>query len=275
MSKPSAGETDFDTLVIQCLRRIRASAHAFDEDPETLAQRVAGIVRDNVARGRVPRKPAPHPQTGVPDSYIDEVLGFIHTEGDTLHALRERDEAAWLRVMELLCVRAYTYLMRGGMEGAQARQLAEDLAQACSVTLWEQALERFPYDTQFEAWVSRIAAYEVSQWRRSGKEQREQRAISLDGVPDSNVQQTLYEVLPDLGASRALDEAEARMTLAGALEQLASEEQRQTVLRQLRGESDEEIASALGRSKQAIYNLRYRALRALRRILSRGRDQRQ
>jgi DNA-directed RNA polymerase specialized sigma24 family protein len=82
----------------------------------------------------------------------------------------------------------------------------------------------------------------------------------------------LYALLSDLGASSALDDADARLMLAEALGGLASEDQRQVILRQLAGERDEQIAEALGRSKQAIYNLRHRALRALRRLIGRGRS---
>ena len=65
-----------------------------------------------------------------------------------------------------------------------------------------------------------------------------------------------------------IDVHEVRLqTLDDALRKLPSEAQRQTVTRQLAGQSDAEIAHALGRSKGAVYSLRHRALRASRAIL--------
>ena len=209
---------------MQCQARIEASqreAKPSHVDTGVLARRVAWIVDDNRQRGRVPQDQMPDPKTGIPDSYIDEVLYFLDREEPTLSALRSGEEAAWDRVLALMGTRAYGYLLRYGVAAGQARQLAEDFAQMGGVALWGQALERYPYDTHFDAWVSRIMAYEVSQWWRSTKEQRHQRALSLDApldaVPDSQVQGTLYRILPDLRASRALDAAEARVMLDGTL----------------------------------------------------------
>lgn len=254
----------------QCEARIVAAARAArpeTADVSALARRVAWIVAGNRERGRVPQDQPPDPQTGVPDSYIDEVLFFLQREGPTVGALRASDREAWVRVLALMATRAYGYLLHYGVEAGQARQLAEDFAQTSGLTLWGQALERFSYDTHLDAWISQIVAYEVSQWYRSGKEQRQQRALSLDAVTDSQVQDTLYRILPDPAAGRTLDAAEARLMLEDALAQLASQEQRQVIVWGLAGHSNAEIAEALNRSVQAVYNLRHRAMAALREIL--------
>lgn len=273
VSQPNGGQNstaDFSLLLAQCRARVKASVHkggTTASDSTVLAERLACIVSSNRARGRVPHDAPPATRSGVPDGYIDEVLFFLNEEGERLNALRTGDEATWRDVLALSTLRAYGYLLRAGLGPGQARQLADDFAQKTAVTLWEQALESYPYDTHFDAWVSRIVAYEVSQWRRSGKEKREQHAISLDAIPTERLPGPLYEALPDRRAVRALDDAETRLMLEEALTELPTDEQRQTVLRQLAGQTNKEIAESLGRTPQAVYNLRHRALRTLRHIL--------
>jgi DNA-directed RNA polymerase specialized sigma24 family protein len=269
----SQSSSNWSALVDQCIRRIRLAANNSEwlEDhgsTRQLARRIAQIALDNERRGRIPHGIPSDPVTGMPDSYIDRILYFIKIEGPTIRALRDRDNAPWAEVIKLLRARVFGYLIRRGVEAVYARELAQDLAQSSATILWEQALEQYPYDTHFGAWVSRIAAYEVSRWQRSTKEQREMRALSLDAAPDPGGQQALYELLPDQTAHRFVDKIDALLTLQAGLAQIPSDYQRETIIRTLKGQTDAEIAHALRRSKQAIYSLRQRALRSLRVSLS-------
>lgn len=53
-----------------------------------------------------------------------------------------------------------------------------------------------------------------------------------------------------------------------AIEQLRSKAQREIIIRTFEELSDAQIAQQLGKSKQAVYNLRHRALARLKEILS-------
>jgi DNA-directed RNA polymerase specialized sigma24 family protein len=273
MQISQSSSNNWSALVDQCVRRIRLAANNNKwledlGDTRQLARRVAQIALDNGRRGRVPQGIPADPVTGMPDSYIDRILHFIKIEEPTICALRDRDNAPWAEVIMLLRTRVFGYLIRRGVEAVYARELAQDLAQSSATILWEQALEQYPYDTYFGAWVSRIAAYEVSRWQRSTKEQREMRALSLDGAPDPANQQALYELLPDQTAHRFVDKIDALLTLQAGLAQIPSDCQRETIIRSLKGQTDTEIAYALRRSKQAIYSLRQRALQSLRMSLT-------
>jgi len=77
----------------------------------------------------------------------------------------------------------------------------------------------------------------------------------------------MYELLDDGRADAAFERLEARLWLSQALAHLGSEAQQQVIIDKYFYElGDEEIARRMGKSTQAVWSLRHRGLRNLRRV---------
>jgi RNA polymerase sigma factor (sigma-70 family) len=253
-----------EALVRQCMRRVRVCCPSASMDQGDTARRAAQIVTQN--RRRIPGDHPTDPATGVPNVYVDAVLRTLLAEGPRIAALRAGDDVTWAAMLSLIARRVRSRLRHIYVSGAYLTpfdDLADDLALRCTARIWER-LDAYPFDAPLDAWISRFVRYEVSAALRKAAFRHNARARSLDApfiphVPDSA---SLGDLLPDRRAALLAERLDARLTIEAGLSTLPPD-QREVVQRGLSGQPVSDIARVMGRSRNAVYVLRHRALSAL------------
>jgi RNA polymerase sigma factor (sigma-70 family) len=233
--------------------------------------RVVQIVQFNLETGRFLRFAAQRaqkkPLTLV--QYVDIVLRHFCREHPRLDLLEQADPTEWECLRALLARRALRIVQRYDNGTAQAAD-ALDFADETCLIIFEA---RYPCDIAFEAWATTILRHLIlARLTRSPDAlDRAGTTISLDAPTHTmdDVGDPPLELLADGQAAVPFEKIESQSVLLNAIAQL-SPLQRQVIedefLHQL---DDAQIARRLGKSKQAVYNLRHRALLRLKEILTR------
>lgn len=274
---------------------------------EELIERIAGIVSRNLASGRArrvmaaskgaeerggqgdketlpplvspsppllvtPASPHPGTESGRLEGYIDRVIAGYLQEHGRVEALAARDETAWIELHAWLAGRACRMLRRRQVPPARATNEAPDFAQQTCEVLFDKP---FPYDVPFDAWSSRILANLIQQhYTRSGDPMDRSPGVTSLDRPDHSATGddfSLYELLADEAGETVFERSEVQDWLLQAIAGLRSQAQQAVIIDTYFYElSDDEIAGDLGKSRQAIYNLRHRALQYLRQTLNGG-----
>ncbi len=238
-----------------------------------LVKHIAGIVSRNVASGRAQRVMARQSTEGGEDlplkAYIDRVIDFYLQERGRVEALAAQDEVAWTELRDRLTGRAYNILLRLQVASGRARGEAPDFAQATCRIIFSHT---FPYDVAFDAWATVILKNHILEHYTRSQDllDREPRMLSLDrpGRSETGDDFSLYNLLTDDSGASAFERLEVQEWLMQAIDGLGSRAQQQVIIDGFfYGLSDGEIARRLGKTRQAIYNLRHRALRDLKEIL--------
>ncbi len=258
----------------------RASEVVADDDlewygasREEFVRHITDIVSQNVASGRALRVMAGQSaegREGLPlETYIDRVTNSYLREHSRVEALAAQNGAVWTELFEQLAGRAYNMLLRLQVPPGRARCEAPDFAQETCEIIFNHP---FPYDVSFDAWATRILKNRIL-WRYTRSQDlidREPRILSLDrpGRGETGDDFSLYDLLADDSGTPAFECFEVREWLIQAIALLRSRAQQQVIIDTFLYElSDEEIAKRLGKTKQAVYNLRHRALQRLKQIL--------
>lgn len=217
---------------------------------------------------------SPSPQSlctegGSIEVYIDRVIAGYLREHRRVEALAAGDEPAWHELGKLLAGRAYNMLLRLRVPAARAANEAPDFAQQTCEVVFSQP---FPYDVSFDAWATLILKNQILQRYTRSQDliDREPRVLSLDRPSQYKTGDdfSLYHLLADGSGRAAFERVEVQEWLLQAVAQLRSRPQQQVIVDTFFYElSDDEIAGRLGKTRQAVYNLRHRALRRLRQIL--------
>ena len=245
---------------------------------EEFVRHITDIVSRNVASGRAQRVMARQSTEGreeLPlETYIDRVVNSYRQEHGRVEALAAQDEAAWTELLDQLTGRAYNILLRFQVPPGRARGEAADFAQATCQVIFNHP---FPCDVSFDAWATLILKNRIL-WRDTRSQDlidRRPGIISLDrpGQSETGDDFSLYDLLTDDSGTSAFERLEVREWLIQAIACLRSRAQQQVIIDGFFYElSDEEIAKRLGKTKQAVYNLRHRALRGLKEILERRKN---
>ena len=164
----------------------------------------------------------------------------------------DEDAAAYL--FDTYHPRVYRYALAKLGASSDAEDVA---AETFAVVLRE--LPRFKWKgAGFEAWLFRIASnLVVDNVRQGGKEY-----TTLDGYVGEDVP---YDRTPE----RQMLERETSEEIAGLLEHLTSEQREVLLLRFAAGLDTNEAAEAMGRKVNAVRQLQFRALAALREQMDR------
>jgi RNA polymerase sigma factor (sigma-70 family) len=285
MSIPALPKKSAATSCILQMCERRVSRAVTEDDLEEhgishqeLVRRIADIVSRNVASGRARRVTAGQLTKGeeelLPETYVDRVINSYMREHSRVEALADRDEAAWTKLREQLAGRAYNILLRLQVPPGRARDEAPDFAHETCEAIFSH---RFPYDVSFDAWATRILKNCVL-WpptRSQDLIDRQPRILSLDRPGRSKTFDdfSLYDLLADNSSLSTFERLEVREWLIQAITRLRSRAQQQVIIDTFFYElTDEEIAKRLGKTKQAVYNLRHRALRGLKQILEKRKN---
>jgi len=247
---------------------------------EEFIKRITDIVSQNIASGRAQRVMAGQSTEGrrqLPlEIYIDRVVNSYLQEYSRVEALAAQNEAAWTELFQQLASRAYNMLLRLQVPPGRARSEAVDFAQATCELIFSHP---FPCDVSFDAWSTRILKNCIL-WRYTRSQDltdREPRILSLDcpGRDEVGDDFSLYDLLADDAGESAFERLEVQEWLIQAIGRLRSRAQQQVIIDTFFYElSDEEIAQRLGKSRQAVYNLRFRALQRLKQILKKRKKRR-
>jgi RNA polymerase sigma factor (sigma-70 family) len=199
------------------------------------------------------------------EAYVDQVITTYLREHRRVERLAARDEAAWNRLHQQLADRSYAMLLRRQVPGDRAVSLAADFAQDTCELIYTHL---FPYDVPFDAWATLILKNCI---RSPDLTDGAAKTLSLDHLDPNGLGDhfSLHDLLTDPAGDAAFERTEVQAWLAQAIACLPSLAQQQVITDTYLYQRDsQEIARRLGRSRQAVYNLRHRALRHLRRILA-------
>ncbi len=273
MSEP----VSHDKIRSLCRERIGIVLGAPSEDP-LFEDRLCQIVHQNISSGRFKRynsaRAKEHQVTLA--KYIERIIPFLHQEDARMQRLRRGDHDEWARLENFLSRRASSLISRLLRE-TRSEDRAHDFAQrACEIIF--RTRRPYPFDVPFAAWVTTILKNEILKCYIRSREPMDRVGLvdSLEeprSLPNGQTS-ALGELLPSEDASAAFDNAEDQMVLVGAIARLQSALQRDVIsLTFIDGLGDDQIAKRLGKSKQAVYNLRNRALERLKEILGNDRPQ--
>ncbi|SOD59077.1 RNA polymerase sigma-70 factor, ECF subfamily [Streptomyces zhaozhouensis] len=166
---------------------------------------------------------------------------------------REGDEAAF----EALVHRHGPVLLRlagqllGGRGGVGASADAEDAVQDAFVSAWRR-LPEFRGDAAFRSWMYRIVTNRCLNLLRAGRPTDPLEAVAEPQAPEALA-----------SPARAVENRAAVRALRDALGGLSPEQRACWVLREFHGQSYDEIAQAVGITRQAVRGRLFRARRYL------------
>ncbi|HLF27091.1 MAG TPA: RNA polymerase sigma factor [Anaerolineae bacterium] len=266
-------------LLTMCKRQVSLFAHSrsgpLPMPPPQLAARVAQIIWRNLHSGRVRRalgrdeRRAPIPLDWL-ERYVDRVISHYLDEHERVERLADGDSAEWERLQRRLCWRACKMLQHWSRTSLTAQD-AVDFAQQTCVSIYHAT---FSYDVAFDAWATLILKNDILKRFTRSKDiiDRNLRVESLDQSHpghECDGSHSLYDTLADPASEALFESVDAHEQVKQAIAQLPNPSQRQVVTYTfLLGRSDEWIAREMGRSRQAVYNLRHRAIQQLRQIMS-------
>ncbi len=246
-----------------CHERIAARDLTSPEDE------IVKIALRNFGRGRYRKmaKTFTSPDLFTPDIYIDLILTTFVRESPRIAALVRGDRAEWHQLYNMLDMRAKSILkIMSGLGDFDVG--AFDFASETCKTIFEIP---YPYDVPFEAWAVTILKRTIfARCKRSVDAMIRGRPESIDEerLGEEGTAIPLAEIIADPGSESPFALVEDQMVLDNAIAQLGSRDQREVIWASYReGLSDDEIAERLGKSKQAVYNLRNRAIARLRFIM--------
>lgn len=233
-----------------------ALEHLVGSYGEGFVRQIRPIVQANVARDR--HKWFMQRNHGNIRAYVACVADGYRAHHDYLHRLQqERDKDAWAPLFRSMQQWAYNFFLRKGFStNSKTGELATECASVAAMNLIRA---HFPFDTDFDAWAHQIVVHTCKKHIRQ--------ALKKSAVPDDQLVDLDENLVGSHDILRENQIGELREKLEKALAMLASA--RRTVIQLIYFEdlSVIEVAQRMGKTVGAIYNLQFRALADLRRIL--------
>jgi len=250
-----------------CRRHI-AALDKLDVDASQLEDWAVRLIEENLRNGRLKRFTSGSQGRQSPslDKYVERVVLYAHQEYTRIHALERGEPAEWDRLREFLRHRAISLIRRFHNERDLSAMALDFAQQACS-NIFET---HYPCDVPFEAWATRILKNLITAYYTRSPDPLHRRHDSLDGPANpADDAPTFNELIADSSSAAEFEKVENQSLLLDAIDQLHSAAQRQVIIWSFLDElEDAEIAKRLRKSEQAVYNLRQRALKRLRQILT-------
>ena len=260
---------------------VLASSHALEQiwdgddlcvsrdEQKTHIAAVADILQTNLSNGRWHHATAAHKaaQPNVPElqQYATRVATYYWIEHERVAGLAAKDWTLWEELDHQLLKKAYLILyIHIGLPQPVAFERANDYAQKACELIFRG---RYPFDVPFLAWATRVLTNCIYTGEGRSTDLLDRGTFvepALTGVPDLEWIEEIYW----LEDEQDIRHWEDRELLWDAIQHLASQTQQQVIIRDfLYGQSTAEIAQALDKTTQSVYNLRHRALVTLREIL--------
>lgn len=173
-----------------------------------------------------------------------------------------RDAAAWNEFVSAYAPLIHAYLMKRGVQDADAADIAQDVMQAVS-----SHIERFDYDPAkgaFRGWLYQITRNKLRDW----SDKRKRQAI---GAGDTDALQALHEI-PDAAEERDWNELHAWQLFHWAAEKARVDFRDATWeafwRTAVKHESAKSAAEALGLSAGAVHVAKCRVLARIKELLA-------
>jgi RNA polymerase sigma-70 factor, ECF subfamily len=211
---------------------------------------IRSIVAANIRSGRFARVSAYAGRTLTLTEYSEQTARHYRHSHPFVALLQRGDAEAWGLLWKRLYDAAYALLVARGWNAEQAHARAEEAVQEACLNISNKP---YPYDCSFEAWAITIVR-NCLRGRQPAPLDRPNTSVMLASVADQAVD-----------ALAALDD---HLLLVDALFRLESRAQRQVIICLYFDDlSPAQTAQKLGRTVQAVYNLKARALAQLRTLL--------
>lgn len=247
-----------------------SSDRPYDILLDDMATHVARLIERNLQSGRAGRVALvqgydPNDQATWLPGYVQSVTQNYAQEYRRLTALEAGDTAAWVDLHATLTRRAY-HVLRRFLDHNQTNQLASDVAQDVCEKLFRTT---YPGDVPFDAWTGTILVNHVTAMGRSA-DLLDAAQTKSDRRPAALDEQLEHSGVPnDPAAADPFATIDDQWWLLAAIAQLPTYAQKVVIVHgHLLERPVDEIAELLDRTPQAVYNLRARALRNLRTLLS-------
>lgn len=255
-------------LLTQC--RVRCSIilarllPGFMANNEQFSEIITHIISSHP--NRIPFDDSSPRNSTVPDWHVDLIAANFIRQHQRVNNLLMGSEEHWAELAEFIEKRIKHQIRRlTSPEYDILLEQFDEISQHCAAGIWS-ALSRFPYDTELEAWVTRVIQYDLIKMRRLIYRERHTISLSKPLFLDQPDSPTFEESLPDQNAEIAYDLIEKYLMIHNCLDDLSAD-QRLLLIRLLRGEQTAEIASGLSRSPNAVYKLRERMMKSLHEML--------
>jgi RNA polymerase sigma factor (sigma-70 family) len=219
-------------------------------------EKVEAIVERNMRSGRFQRVCDFRCRRLNRDEYTALVEDYYFQHALLISRLEQGDLETWEQLSQRLFRAAYTLLLKRNWPPGQAYIRAQEAVQEACLTIYCRV---YPYDCPFDAWVLTILHRHVFR-----SYHRSRNPLDFPQVTDS-----LDELPEKASASTEFSTVEQYELFLHALDQLHSPAQRQVIdCLFFQGLSPEETGRKLGKTIQAVYNLKGRALANLRSVLA-------
>jgi RNA polymerase sigma factor (sigma-70 family) len=192
--------------------------------------------------------------------YYEELHDYVY------QIQKDQDPTCWQPLYEKFQQRTSRLLFQKGIPYAEIRQ-SEYHVECAGMAAAELLRARFPYDTEFDPWAEIILQHAVHKFlARRNRWQRDE----SDPVPPDDLDDW-WQRQRHPHSSEAQANAELRLDLLAAIEKLPADQKEVFLLRENEDFEYPEIAAALGKTLNAVYQLHFKARKNLRKILgSRG-----
>jgi RNA polymerase sigma factor (sigma-70 family) len=243
---------------------------------DMLIERVVAVGRRNLVSGRirhvmVQSKLYPSFSDGVYERYVARLVPCYCEEHQRIAGLERGEEEVWLQTRAWLLRRAAQMLRHWDTSDASA-PAAEDFVQEVCATLHD-TLGQYAFDAAFDAWLTRILHSTIAARFMRSRDILDRRSdvgsLNQQARYDPSQAVRFVRWLADPKQISRFEQAEIRMILEDALRQLPAVQQTILLHTYVYDLPDAQISSLVGTSVGNVAQLRFRALRKLRRSIMR------
>ena len=228
-----------------------------EESGKELARTVGSIVWINHAQGRVDAF-LDNGSAANGTAYVQQVVTCYESWHPYLRQLQQgRAPQVWLALLEKLQTWAYNLLWHYAF-APRRMEHSHDCATDAAAVLLKQ---RFPYDTDFDAWAHVILRNVTLKYVRQ--------TVNPKSVPaheeiELEAKEGWLQNLRDTRPARQQQQRELREEIVQAMQELSEAQQQFILLYYFEERGYDEIARIMDRSKNALYKLNYDAIKNLR-----------
>lgn len=224
------------------------------------------IISTNLERKRV-QYYLQNDSSAQPYDYVQRVVEHYDHWHPYIHQIQvEKQTAVWQPLFAKLQMWAYTFLRRYLSDPDHLHQQSQNCATEAASILVNA---HFPYDVDFDPWacvlLQNVCRKYIAQTAKNQYPDKE--LVSLDRWDD------WLRNIADPASGETKRRTDLRLDLLSAIEQLATAARQEFILRYyFEGQTYEQIAQEMNRSKNALYKLHFDALENLRKIMAPNED---
>ncbi|MBN1180137.1 MAG: sigma-70 family RNA polymerase sigma factor [Anaerolineae bacterium] len=264
--QPPPDRAKLQELSVQALKTVWDDFPFPPAEQDQHVEKVVAILHINLSSGRCKRANGGKEcaTENCLHVYAQRVAKHYWIEHEAVTGLAAKDPTLWKQLYDRLEKQATYICIRHGAPARKAKEQARDYAQEACERIFRN---HYPCDVPFEAWTGKILVHCILHPPTRSKDVLD-RSEFADATFEELWDSERFNLTPLSFSQPFYKDPEVLVTLLNAVEQLSSEAQRQVILLEFFFEWEpDQIARALGKTKQAVYNLKHRALRELKEVL--------